>query len=298
MSRGLNKADIFLDDRDRQKFTDLLEQNTPVFHLNIFAHCLMSNHYHLVLCNTSGRMSDFMRVLNGSYANFFRKKNGGKGYLFQDRFKSILVENETYLYRVIEYTLVNPYSAGIVDNPFDYKWSSINSYFTSDSSFIDASLVKKMSRNKRQFAKSIMESKAIMIEPKKDRFCYYIGNPSFKKVIEQKFNRRKKNTNKHPRMRKKEENMVSAFKSAKFILKTYKKYHNISHLENFLSNRSYNTTKKADILIKFLKDEAGLTYKEISTFLGVRYASIAHRYRRSRQYDIPKQLLETIKGEI
>jgi hypothetical protein len=93
----------------------------------------MGNHFHLVLENTSGKMSDFMRQLNGHYAMNYRKIMGGQRYVFQNRFKSTLIENDSYLLTSIAYTLLNPVRARLVDRYDGYVWSSANDYFKADS---------------------------------------------------------------------------------------------------------------------------------------------------------------------
>ncbi|MCK4234560.1 transposase [candidate division WOR-3 bacterium] len=294
MSRGLNKNDIFINNHDRERFLWLLGKKAQLYKIDIFAYCLMRNHFHIVLCNSSGRMNYMMRDLNGGYASYFRKKHGGVGYLFQDRYKSTLIENEGYLYKVIQYTLVNPYVAGFVENPFDYEWSSINSYFSLGNSFINVSLVREMFDNEDDYIMSILESKRIIIEPKKCRFGDYIGNISFEKIIEEKFDRRKNVSKEHPNMRRKKEAKEFEFISPNFIIETFKIFYNIKDFEKFICKRSYGVSRKIDTLIRLLKERCGLTYKEISLFLDLRYNSLPHRYSRSDRWSIPQELLKNI----
>lgn len=83
----------------------------------------------MVLENTTGRMSDCLRLLNGNYGMYYRKLVGGKGYVFHDRFKSTLIENDAYLLQSVVYLLRNPLSAGIVNRAANYIWSSGSYYF-------------------------------------------------------------------------------------------------------------------------------------------------------------------------
>ncbi len=76
--------------------------------IRLFAYCIMDNHYHLVLENASDRLSDFQMLLNVQYGMYYRKMEGGKGYVFQSRFKSTLIENDSYLIQSIRYLLRNP----------------------------------------------------------------------------------------------------------------------------------------------------------------------------------------------
>ena len=57
--------------------------------IKILAYYVLDNHYHLVLQNTTGRMTDCLKLLNGKYGSYFRKIYGGKEYVFQSRFKSL-----------------------------------------------------------------------------------------------------------------------------------------------------------------------------------------------------------------
>jgi REP element-mobilizing transposase RayT len=61
-------------------------------------------------------MSDFLGQLNGLYGMYYRKEEGGKGYVFQSKFKSTLIENDSYLSQSLLYLLLNPVRAGIVHN--------------------------------------------------------------------------------------------------------------------------------------------------------------------------------------
>jgi putative transposase len=130
MNRGYDGNDIFAGSRHKSHFLDYLEESSKRMKIRIFAYCIIDNHYHLVLENSSGRMSDFCKLLNGQngqYGMYYRKMEGGKGkgYVFQSRFKSTIIEDDGYLIKSIEYLLQNPVRAGIVYGAENYTWSSI-----------------------------------------------------------------------------------------------------------------------------------------------------------------------------
>jgi REP element-mobilizing transposase RayT len=102
--------------------------------IKILAYCIMANHYHLILENSSGRMSDFFRQLNGNYGMIYRKLYGEHGYVFQGRYKSTLIQADAYLRIAIRYALLNPVRAGLVTKFDNYIWSSANEYFSEMSS--------------------------------------------------------------------------------------------------------------------------------------------------------------------
>jgi hypothetical protein len=90
-------------------------------------------------------MSDFLKLLNGQYGMYYRKMEGGKGYVFQSRFKSTIIEDDGYLIKSIEYLLQNPIRAGIVYRAENYTWSSIKYYFSNqESEIIDAEYVNQL----------------------------------------------------------------------------------------------------------------------------------------------------------
>jgi putative transposase len=101
MNRGINGETIFKADRHKTVFLDILADKVDKFRMRLFAYCIMDNHYHLVLENASGRMSDFFRNLNTQYAFYYRKQTGGKGYVFQSRFNHTMVSTSLKLVETI-----------------------------------------------------------------------------------------------------------------------------------------------------------------------------------------------------
>jgi putative transposase len=93
----------------------------------LYAYCLMNNHYHLVIETPRPNLSLGMRQLNGLYARRFNLRHRRVGHLFQARFRSILVESESYLLAVCRYVVLNPVRASLCDDPADWPWSSYNS---------------------------------------------------------------------------------------------------------------------------------------------------------------------------
>ncbi len=124
--RGNAKQDIFLDDQDRFGFLDWLEYAVKTHNLVVHAHCLMSNHFHLLIETPDANLSTAMRDLNGNYSQWFNTRHGRVGHLTQGRFKAFVIEKETYLLAVARYIVLNPVRAGLVDHPRRWKWCSYN----------------------------------------------------------------------------------------------------------------------------------------------------------------------------
>jgi len=115
---------IFTDDRDRQCFLSVLSEVAERCRWLVYAYCLMPNHYHLLLEITDKNLSSGMRMLNGIYSQRFNKNHMRVGHLLQGRFKSIIVDKESYQLELCRYIVLNPVRAGIASTPEDWKWSS------------------------------------------------------------------------------------------------------------------------------------------------------------------------------
>lgn len=123
-SRGNQKKNIFLSDDDRILFLKVLAKVIKKHHWRCLAYCLMNNHYHLLIETVHGDLSAGMRDLNGIYTQFFNVNHAQTGHILQGRFHAFLVEEETYLFAVARYIVLNPVRAKIVTFPGEYLWSS------------------------------------------------------------------------------------------------------------------------------------------------------------------------------
>jgi REP element-mobilizing transposase RayT len=128
MLRGINKQTIFEDDEDRRRFMETIERFKAVSKYEIYGYCLMSNHVHLLLKETEEAISTAIKRICSSYVYWYNWKYERCGHLFQERYKSEIVENDAYLLTVLRYIHQNPVKAGISKSTQDYKWSSYNEY--------------------------------------------------------------------------------------------------------------------------------------------------------------------------
>lgn len=106
--RGIDRKRIYVDDKDRQHFLELLEAVVERHRLIIHAYVLMNNHYHLVVQTPEANLSEAMQWLSVSYSMWFNRRHGRVGPLFQGRFKSIPIENSAWAYEVSLYVHLNP----------------------------------------------------------------------------------------------------------------------------------------------------------------------------------------------
>jgi REP element-mobilizing transposase RayT len=114
MVRGIEKRQIFLDDRDRERLADRLGDLIVELGARCYAWAFMPNHVHLVLRTGMASVSKLMQRAYTSYALHFNRRYGRVGHLVQNRFKSKLVEDESYLLPLVRYVHRNPLEAGIV----------------------------------------------------------------------------------------------------------------------------------------------------------------------------------------
>lgn len=142
INRG-NNQDIFLVSKDYRRFIQTLAVYSKKFNIKILAFALMPNHVHLLVQQKSEiPLSKFMQVLFTSYAGYFNLKYKRHGHLLQNRFKAILVAEDSYLVHVSRYIHLNPSSASLVKQPEAYPFSSYRHYLGIDNlAFIDKSEV-------------------------------------------------------------------------------------------------------------------------------------------------------------
>jgi len=139
--RGINRQNIFEDDEDNSRFISTLEKYKEISGYQIYAYCLMSNHFHLLLKIGKEDLGIVVKRIAGSYSYWYNLKYHRDGHLFQDRFKSEAIENDAYLMTAIRYIHQNPVKANLCINVSDYVYSSYNEYLSDKPRLIDTSLI-------------------------------------------------------------------------------------------------------------------------------------------------------------
>lgn len=124
MSRGNAKGLVFLDERDFERFVEVLKATFSRFGIVCYAFCLMPNHYHLVLMTPDANLSAAIKHLNSVYAQWWNFRHQRCGHVFQGRFKAQIVQQDRYLLVVCRYVVLNPVRAGLVAHPCEWRWSS------------------------------------------------------------------------------------------------------------------------------------------------------------------------------
>ena len=103
VDRGINKQNIFLDQQDLKKYREEVKKTKEKYNYEILAYAFMNNHVHFVIYDKNDNMSTAIQSLNVRYSIYFNKKYDRIGHLFENRFKSRVIENEKYLRTVSVY---------------------------------------------------------------------------------------------------------------------------------------------------------------------------------------------------
>ena len=126
MLRGIERRVVFIDDEDRRDFVARLECLVEEESFLCFAWALMPNHVHLLLKTGPFPLRRLMARLGTGYALRFNRRHERVGHLFQNRYKSILVERESHLHALVPYVHANPLRAGLVRSAAElehYPWT-------------------------------------------------------------------------------------------------------------------------------------------------------------------------------
>ncbi|WP_371360972.1 transposase [Sporomusa malonica] len=237
MLRGINRQTIFEDEEDRFKFIDTLRHYKQECEYNIFAYCLMDNHIHLVIKEGKDPLEKLMKRIGVSYVYWYNWKYKRSGHLFQDRYKSEVIEDDRYLLEVIRYIHQNPLQAEMITSLGEYRWSSYAEYTWQHSNIVDTNFILEMfSRNN---------------ETARELFIEYMGRMS---DCEKEFNleRTKRLTD----------------EEAKEIIK--------NAIGNLATTQLQSMAKdKRDDLLRKLKAIEGLSIRQIARITGLNFNVVA-----------------------
>ena len=104
----------------------------------------MTNHIHLLIETPNDLISRIMQMINFTYTQYFNKKYGKVGHLFQGRYKSYLCDKDSYLLSLVRYIHNNPVRAALVGDAGSYVWSSHGDYLESKKGFVDTDKVLRL----------------------------------------------------------------------------------------------------------------------------------------------------------
>jgi len=128
MLRGINRQTIFEDNEDNEKFLQTIRECKELSGFELYGYCLMGNHVHLLLKEGKEGLDLVFKRIGARYVFWYNWKYRRSGHLFQDRFKSEVIESDPYFIVVLRYIHQNPKKAGLCKTIEEYKWSSYGEY--------------------------------------------------------------------------------------------------------------------------------------------------------------------------
>lgn len=115
MMRGIEKGTIVQDGIDRTEFLKRMGTLAQITQTPLYAFALMNNHVHILLKSGPLGLASYMRRLLSGYAQYYNRRHNRVGHLFQNRYKSIICEEEAYFDKLVAYIHLNPLKAGLVE---------------------------------------------------------------------------------------------------------------------------------------------------------------------------------------
>ena len=259
LNRGLEKREIFKDEKDYEAFLKILETLHQRFHFKIHAFCLMPNHYHFYLQTPQPNLSKIMRGLNGVYTQNFNRRYKRAGPLFQGRYKAILVDKDSYSLELSRYIHLNPVKSRLSKDPEDYRWSSYKHYLKKEKgfSFMDTRFILSQFANKAAYMDFTREGLDKIWEPAKiSKAGCLLGSADFIEEIKEKYLSNKTDSN------------ISH-------LRDVQKPASTNSLKSIIHQLTKNPALQRKLLVYALKTHTPLSLKEIAKELGGRLSESA-----------------------
>jgi hypothetical protein len=242
----------------------------------------MDTHYHVVLQDNNGRMSEFFKQLNGQYAGYFRQRHGGRGYVFQDRFQSMLIQDDAYLMVAIGYVLNNPVRAGIVKDFADYLWSSGKVYFgEKERKVVDSGFVEDLFGTAEEFNGFVRRLPIDELPIVRTELGVIIGGEDVSLDLERKADRRQRDGEQSREMRRHDDDFHDPVPK---VIQEFERRHDMRITDLDLSTHAHKRLRGE--LLVLLKERGGLTYREIAQmdlFVDLSINSLGTLYKRAKR---------------
>jgi len=190
--RGNQRQDIFLDEADRRQYLERLHRYRNKCGFILYAYVLMGNHVHLLIETPDDPISRVMQLINFTYTQYFNKKYGKVGHLFQGRYKSYLCDKDRYLLSLVRYIHNNPVRAGLAEAAGAYAWSSSADYLKGTKGLVDTDKVLRLFSEKPGIARRKYAEFMSAGEPDKSLSPYaaheqqIVGDESFIEAVKRR----------------------------------------------------------------------------------------------------------------
>lgn len=277
-SRGDDRKKIFLNERDHEKFLEYVLLAKARYKFYVYAYCLMSNHYHLLFETAQPNISKIMHYINGSYTTYYNIKRKRSGHVFQGRFKSLVVDKDSYFQELSRYIHLNPVEAKIVEKPETYRWSSYLGYLGKKDPVLDQGCITRcLGMSKEQYRQFVLQGIEKSIDLFKNVYAGCIlGSVTFIK------NSLKGLGDQVGRGEIAHKELLNLKADKDAILKAVTvRYHKT--LQE-IKNTKTRPMKEKQMLIYLLRRHTGLTNKEIAGELGMKFSAVSKTDHRMKQF--------------
>ena len=195
IQRGNRRQKVFFNEEDYSEYLKLLDNYSHRCKVNILAYCLMPNHIHLIATpHEDGNLAQAIGETHRNYTRFINFREKWRGYLWQGRFSSYVLD-ERYLLAVTRYILLNPVKAKITKKPWDYEWSSTKHHMgIANSSLVKDSLLRGLIGNWKDFLNTASDTDDVRLLQLHERTGRPLGDNTFIEKLESllKINLKKK----------------------------------------------------------------------------------------------------------
>ena len=257
----------------------------------------MTNHFHLVIETPKPNLIKVMHSLKLRYAKYFNKKHNRSGIFFDGKYKSHIVDRDSYLLESIRYVLLNPLRAGMVEKLSKYKWCSYKEYLRNgeitDTEDILGMFSKVKSKAKKDFVQHVAAGMEKNLKEWKDELYqdYVLGKDAFIHKVKGLFREKKY---------KKEIKVPKALDDrdyAKMLLKEVCKEYKIE--TEGLKGKRGNTNEARKIAMYLLSVKTGLSNKQIAEYFeNVHYSTISQMRLRVERDDKLRKKAEKISAQV
>lgn len=270
MSRGDDRKKIYTRAGDYGKFMDYVVKAKERYQFHLYAYCLMVNHFHLLLETMRPNISKVMHYVKGSYTTYYNLRHRRSGHLFQGRFKSLVVDKDSYFLELSRYIHLNPVHAGIVQNPLEYVWSSYRGYMGKKDEYIDRDQMKRyLGMSRRAYQRFVLEGIKEPEDPLSKVYAgFLLGSVKFIKDKLRDLELQITNQDiSYKRVLQDDEARSKAMIAAVVT------YYQVTMAE--LRRSKARPMRARQVLVYLLRRYTGLTNRELGEMVGMRYSAVS-----------------------
>ncbi len=303
--RGIERRSIYKDDKDRRTFLETLVASSKIYNIRIYSYVLMSNHFHLLIETPLGNLSEFMRHFNITYTRNYNVRHKRAGNLYQGRYKSILVDKESYLSMLSRYIHLNPVKIKSMKARSEaekrkylrnYKWSSLPGYIDlrKVKDFIDYTFVLEEyggdDKKGRAAYRDRIYNEISIKQDIKDRIIgqSILGTDKFIEMISEKYLSVVNDTRENPALKE-----IQKYQAKDKIIRVIERETG-EKIDAIKKQRGSLRQIVMDVLYRF----GGLKGTEIGTLLGVDYSTVSLGRKRLREKLLKDQELRRVLHKI